>query len=91
MKSRYKKPAPLIVPIFSFELDQGTLRDAASMLAGATQYSSYCSSTVADFELSLNQVGTIEELASSIEDLAQIRVVVDHINKEIRFLARNDD
>lgn len=76
-----------ILPIFRFELKDGTIEEASRVLAETARYTSYCSSIIADRKFSFEGLGTIDELASSISKRAGVNVVVDHGNREVRFLA----
>jgi hypothetical protein len=78
---------PLILPVMHFELADASLEEAAKLLGDTSRYSSYCASTIADKRISLTALGTIDELAQAIAKIAKIETVVDHHNREIRFLA----
>lgn len=79
--------APLILPIMHFTLKNGTLYEAASMLAASTHYSSYCSSLIANRKISIEKIGTVEEIAAYISKIAHINALVDHNSREVRFTA----
>lgn len=79
--------APAIVPVMQLEIKDMTLEEVARLLGSAAQYSSYCSSLIAKQTLTLNRLGTIDELGAEVEKAAQIRVVIDHNARQIRFLA----
>ncbi len=74
------------MPIYHLELAENSLKEAAAALASTARYSSYCSELIAEDVISISTLGTIEELATQIEEQAGIEVVVDHENKEVRFL-----
>jgi hypothetical protein len=80
-----------ISPVLHYKVQDVTLKEAALVLASTTRYRSYCSSLIADQRLTLDGLGTLDELADEIETLAGIQVVVDHEHKEVRFLARDSD
>lgn len=80
--------SPLLLQVVSFNLENGTLEEAASMLAAATHYSTYCSSLIAKKTISFKGVGTVDNLAKEIANLAHISAVVDHNNREVRFTAQ---
>lgn len=86
---RGEATAPAIVPVMQLEIKDTSLEDVARMLASAAQYSSYCSSLIAKQTLTLNRLGTIDELGDEIQKAAQIRVVIDHGTRQIRFLAEH--
>lgn len=79
---------PQISPIFQYKVSKLPLREAILVLAAPLKYQSYCSTQIASQTLSMDSLGTIEELASEIETLANISVVVDHQLREVRFLSR---
>ncbi len=83
--------APMILPVVHFELVDASLEDAARILGQTSRYTSYCASTIADKRVTLTALGTIDELASKISTLANIETIVDHHNREVRFLARKGD
>ncbi len=85
---QYTDTRPLILPVFHLELQDSTLKEASLVLAGTARYHSYCSSLIADKKISVQSLGTIDELAELIASKANIRVIVDHTNKEVRFLAQ---
>ena len=78
-------PAPLLTPVIKFETHNTKLDEAAKMLAATAQYSSYCASTIANQKITLNRLGTIDELGEAIGRQAGIRVVVDHEGRSVRF------
>ncbi|MFM1847722.1 MAG: hypothetical protein RL417_1196 [Pseudomonadota bacterium] len=81
--------AAAIVPVMHLEIKDTTLEDVARILASAAQYSSYCSSLIAKQTLTLSRLGTIDELGSEVEKAAQIRVVIDHAGRQVKFLANH--
>ncbi len=83
----YRSTAPLILPVIHFELTDASLEDAARILGETSRYSSYCASSVADKKITLTALGTVDELAKKIAKVADISTIVDHHNREIRFLA----
>lgn len=80
--------APLLKPVFQFEVKNTPLHQAAKILASTARYESYCAASVSDMKITLKRLGTIDELAEAIEQEAGIRVVVDHDSREVRFLAQ---
>lgn len=79
--------APIIMPIVNLSVQNRPLKEVILVIAAPTRYRTYCSSLIANQPLSLNMLGTIDELAAEIEKTSGINVVIDHENKEIRFLA----
>lgn len=77
-----------ISPVVHYKVTDISLKEAALVLAATTRYRSYCSSLIADQRLTLDSLGTIDELAEEIETLAGIDVIIDHDSKEVRFLKR---
>lgn len=81
--------APRINPIFHLAIDNGTLEEVSLALAAMARYQSYCSSLVAEKRISIQSLGTLDELADEVATLSGVHVVVDHPSREIRFLAQN--
>jgi len=78
-----------VSPVVHYKVTEAPLKEAALVLAAITRYKSYCSSAIADQKVTIDTLGTLDELAQEIEVLTGIKVVVDHDNKEIRFLGSN--
>ena len=74
-------------PVFQFEMKDATIEETARVLANIARYTSYCSSVIASRKINLTTVGTIDEIGQYIGEKAGIKVVVDHANHEVRFLA----
>ena len=87
----YNSTAPLILPVIHFELADASLEEAAKVLGQTARYSSYCASTIAEKRISITALGTVDELAQAIAKSAKIETVVDHHNREIRFLADKEN
>jgi hypothetical protein len=68
-------------------LKNATLEETARVLAATARYSSYTAPSIAKNKISVTNLGTIDELARIIESKARVQVVVDHENREVRFLA----
>ncbi|MCB0328497.1 MAG: hypothetical protein KDD70_02505 [Bdellovibrionales bacterium] len=79
---------PKLLPVVHFTIEDGSICDAATMLAGLGRYSSYCSSLLKEKKISLNTLGTMEEIGLMIEEAHGISVVIDHENREVRFLSQ---
>jgi len=79
---------PSLRPVYELTLKNATLEQTCKVLASMARYSSYTSPSLARESFSFQNLGTIDELAQIIEEKAQIKVVVDHENKEVRFLVR---
>ena len=80
--------APSLRPVYELSLTNATLDQTCKVLASMARYSSYTSPSLAKEKFSFKNLGTIDELARIIEEKAQIKVVVDHESKEVRFLVR---
>jgi hypothetical protein len=79
--------SPSLRTTFQLSLSNTSLEETARVLAATARYSSYTAPSIAEQKISIKNIGTIDELARIIESKAQVRVVVDHENKEVRFLA----
>ncbi len=91
LPSREKHPVSnkIITPVFQFEAEDSTLGEVVMILANTAKYSAYCDKQLENIKISLITLGTVEEIANEIEKDAGITVDVDHVNKEIRFLANH--
>lgn len=78
---------PSLRPIFSLSLHKTPLEETARILAATARYSSYTAPSIAAKKISLQSIGTIDELGEKVAEIAGIHVVVDHEHKEVRFLA----
>lgn len=87
----YKSIPPLMLPVIHFELTDASLEEAAKILGQTARYSSYCASTIAEKRITLTALGTVDELAHKIAKIAKIETVVDHHNREVRFLAKGEE
>jgi hypothetical protein len=79
--------APSLRPIFSLSLHKTPLEETARILAATARYSSYTAPSIASQKISVQSIGTIDELGEKVAEIAGIHVVVDHEHKEVRFLA----
>jgi len=79
--------SPSLRTVFQLSLKDATLEETARVLAATARYSSYTAPSIAEQKTSIRNIGTIDELGRIIENKAQVQVVVDHENKEVRFLA----
>lgn len=78
--------APLIKPVIEFQVRNTPLEEVAQVLAASARYGSYCASSVATQRLTLQRLGTIDEIARAIEQEAKVAVVVDHERRMVRIL-----
>jgi hypothetical protein len=81
------RDSPSLRPVFQLSLKNVTLEETARVLAATSRYSSYTAPSIAKDKISVTNLGTIDELARIIESKARVQVVVDHQNREVRFLA----
>jgi hypothetical protein len=79
---------PSLRPVYELNLKNATLEQTCKVLASMARYSSYTSPSLATQKFSFQNLGTIDELAQTIGQKAGIKVVVDHENKEVRFLVQ---
>jgi|GEM_PF-1666103 len=79
--------APRFMPVMQFNVDKKSLVEVAQLLADSYRYGYYCSPIVADRQISLRAIGTLDELAAQVAELGQVRVTVDHENRELRILS----
>jgi hypothetical protein len=84
---RASSEGPTLRPVFHLALKGTTLEETARVLAAMARYSSYTAPSIAKNKISVQNLGTIDELARIIERTAKVKVVVDHVNREVRFLA----
>jgi hypothetical protein len=78
---------PALRPVFQLSLTKASLEETARVLATMARYSSYTDPSIAKNAFSIENLGTIDELGRTIGVKAGIQVVIDHDNKEVRFLA----
>jgi hypothetical protein len=78
---------PALRPVFHLEIKNASLEETARVLAALSRYSSYTAPSIATKKFSIENLGTIDELGELIARKAAIQVVVDHENKEVKFLA----
>jgi hypothetical protein len=78
---------PALRPVFQLTLNKASLEETARVLAAMARYSSYTAPSIAQNSFSIENLGTIDELGRIIGEKAGIQVVIDHDNKEVRFLA----
>lgn len=83
--------SPKLRSVFLLSLKNSSLEETARVLAAMARYSSFTAPSISSQKISVENVGTIDELARIIEGKARINVVVDHENKEVRFLAAHGE
>ncbi len=80
------KNAPKVSPMLHLEVNDVSLENAARELGSLAHYRTYTAAAVADKNISIDGLGTIDELADMISKEADVYVSVDHGNHEIRVL-----
>lgn len=80
------KDSPSLRTVFELSIKNATLEETARILAATARYSSYTAPSIALEKISVKNLGTIDELGRIIEGKAPVHVVIDHENKEVRFL-----
>jgi hypothetical protein len=78
---------PAIRPVYHLKLKGSTLEETGRVLAALARYSSYVAPSIAKNKVSVENLGTIDELARIIEREGKVTVVVDHENREVRLLS----
>jgi hypothetical protein len=87
-KSRQALEKPMMFQVINFELDDGTLKEAAQMLAASSRYQAFCDPSFAEKKISINMLGTIHEIANKISEASGVDILIDHTNREVRFVPR---
>lgn len=80
------RDSPSLRPVFELSVKDASLEETARILAAMARYSSYTAPSIAANTISVKNLGTIDELGRIIERKAQVQVIIDHENKEVRFL-----
>ena len=75
---------PYIFPIIEFSVKNESLEEAIGVLAASAGYQAYTESSIAGKKLSLEMLGTMDEVALRIAERADVKIVVDHDGKVIR-------
>lgn len=83
--------SPNLEPVFSVQLRNVTLEEAAKALAQAAHYDSFCLSSIAKQRVTLNSLGTLPELAEQLGEKAGVHVTIDPWSRQIRFLTRANE
>lgn len=78
--------APRIMPVVHLSLQNTRLNEAAQILGSTMRYHAYCASSIMDEVISIEMLGTVDELARVIETKANVKVLVDHNSRSIRFI-----
>lgn len=76
-----------IIPTFHYKLGKSNLCEIATAISASLKYSSYCISTLEEKILDFDLIATPYEAKDYIEENTGIYIVIDNLNKEIRFLS----
>lgn len=79
---------PVIFPVTHLDLKGSTLEEAGRALASSARYTSFCSSSISGRRVTLSKLGTIDELAVSLSQAADVRVQIDHEGRAVRILPK---
>jgi hypothetical protein len=85
-----KSATPKVYPVMHLKLNNSTYKNAAMVLAAPLNYRSYCSESLAKRRITIDSLGTVDELASKIEALSGMKVIVDHNEREVRIYGNSD-
>jgi len=77
-----------IDPKIHFEVTNSTLERTAQALGETIHYKAFIAQEIAQQPYSCNLSGTVDEIAQNISRDSNIDVVVDHSQRELRFLPR---
>ncbi len=73
-----------VKPVFHMNLKDVPLDEAALVLAGTSRYTSVCQTTQCSQKVSINTLGTIDELAKELTKKSGVQFFVDHSHREVR-------
>ena len=79
---------PLMLPVVQLSVKDQSLEEVGTLLAQSARYSVYCASSLAHQKLSLEGLGTIDELAEQVAKKASVKIVVDHSSREVRITTK---
>lgn len=75
-----------IMPVIHLQVKNESLENTALILASSMRYRSYVASKVADKPVTLDRLGTLDELAEVLARRMNVRVWVDHGGRTMRIL-----
>jgi hypothetical protein len=78
-------------PQFTLHTKNISYEEITKRVARLVGFSSYCSSFIARKKTSMHASGSIDDIASEISKVTGAKMVVDHDNREIRFLMREGE
>jgi hypothetical protein len=73
-------------PVFQLEASDETVENVVRQLGKAARYRTYTAASVADIKISIESLGTIQELTDTISSAAGVYISVDSANRELRVL-----
>ena len=80
------KNAPMMSPMIHLEVTDESMEATIKKLASLNHYRSYTAASIADKNISVDALGTVDEIADKISIEADVYISVDHANHEIRAL-----
>lgn len=75
-------------PVYQMSFKDTGLQDVSRILAATARYDAFCDPVIANQKLSMNDLGTIDELAQIISERAGITVEVNHETRTVRLAER---
>ena len=86
-----KDAVPLLLPVFKVDVNTTPIETIFKDYFIPLSYSIYCSSLVCTQPISLHMVGNINEISKKIEEIGNIKIVIDHENRDIRVLPQRNE
>lgn len=77
---------PRVLPIIHLKLQNASLEEAARVVAASARYQSFVSSSASNKRVTIQSLGTIDELAEELAKKTNTEVLVDHETRSVRFL-----
>ncbi len=78
--------APVVMPELHLSVENSSLEEVASILASSARYSSFVAYELADRRLTMDAIGSLDDLAKRISRRANVDVQVDHKRHLVRIL-----
>jgi hypothetical protein len=75
---------PAIFPVYTLNIKNSSIRELMQLLSETSRYASFCEGKQCNSRISINAVGTVEELAQEITKRSNVNLIVDHDAHEIR-------
>ena len=79
----------VIVKNFHYDLGNSDLCSISVALAASLKFSNYCASTLKKRFYHINKIVTPYELKAYLESVSDVKIVIDSVNREVRFLDNN--